>query len=94
MPKPELHYHGCHNCRRRYPDACETPTKNGICPSCKTGRLSIHMTGIEPRECCRASARVANKNDLKTYRLRGSSPWWLCMECARQFPFDPRITNV
>lgn len=51
------------------------------------------MTGIDPRPCCRVNVRVTNKDDLKTYKLRGPGPWWLCKTCARQFAFDPRISH-
>lgn len=93
MAKPELHYHGCTHCKRRYPDACEDRKPN-TCPSCRMGRTSIYMTGIDPRPCCTENARLANKDDLKTYRLAGPGPWWLCRECARQFAFDPRNAHV
>lgn len=96
MAKSELHYHGCSKCRRRYNDTCtERPmvTVQGVCMSCRMGRTSTLMTGIEPRDCCRKTVRLANKNDLKTYRLAGPGPWWLCLVCARQFAYDPRITH-
>lgn len=93
MAKPELHYHACKFCRRRYPDACTTPKDNGKCPTCRMGRLSVHMTGIEPRPCCYEHLRVARKDELKTYRLTGSNPWWICTECCRQFGYDVRIKN-
>lgn len=93
MAKPTLHYHSCteKDCRQRYPDACDTPTVNDVCRSCRQGRPSVHQIGIDPRPCCGDNLRVANKNDLKTYKLRGPGPWWLCMKCGRQFGYDVRL---
>lgn len=94
MAKPELHYHACTHCRRRYPDACTSAGLNSVCPSCVMGRDSIHMQGIAPRPCCHQHLRVANRVDLKTYRLAGPGPWWLCGACGRQFGYDVRIANA
>jgi hypothetical protein len=94
MAKPELHYHVCKQCKRRYPDACATPKDNKVCSTCRSGRLSIHMQGIAPRPCCYEHLRVARKDELKTYRLAGTDPWWICAACCRQFGYDVRITHA
>jgi hypothetical protein len=87
----KLHYHACINCRDRYPDACHTQDENGLCNTCRSGRQSIHSMAGGAQECCRTNSRVANKDDLEMYRLRGPGPWWLCRTCARQHAYDPRI---
>lgn len=83
------HFHGCLQCHRRYPDACDTPERDSRCSSCRSGRPSIHQLGIAARDCCRSNSRLANKDDLKTYRLVGAASWWLCRTCGRQFPINP-----
>jgi hypothetical protein len=90
----KLHYHSCSNCRHRYPDACHSSEENGLCNTCRSGRSSIHMVGSQPQDCCRTDCRVANKDDIEMYRLRGTGPWWLCRTCSRQHGFDPRNTHV
>lgn len=92
--KPELHYHACTTCKRRYPDACTTPKTNQVCITCKSGRLSIHALAIDPRPCCATHLRLTRKDELKTYRLEGPGPWWICAKCFRQFGRDVRITNA
>lgn len=94
MAKAEMHYHACTHCRRRYPDACTKTKANDVCNTCVTGRLSIYAYGIEPRPCCYENLRVARKDELKTYKLAGTGPWWICTVCCRQFGYDVRLANV
>jgi len=94
MAKPELHYHACISCRERYPDACIWPGRNDLCGSCRQGRLSVHQLGIGPRDCCHQNLRVTRKDELKTYRLRGEGPWWICTVCCRQFGYDVRLAHA
>ena len=90
----KLHYHACAHCGWRYPDGCDRPDVNDVCSSCRSGRTSLHHLGLAPRECCRTDSRIANKDDLKMYLLRGSGTWWLCRTCARQFGFNPGNAHV
>lgn len=89
----KLHYHACVHCKGRYPDACQSSLDNGTCGTCRQGRLSVHQLGTNPSTCCPNNVRVANKDDIETYRLRGKGPWWICMTCARTFGHDIRIRN-
>lgn len=85
-----LHYHACERCRNKYPDACDHPDYDDVCMTCRTGHQSIHQRGTLPAVCCTTECRLANKDDLETYKLRGKGPWWLCRTCSRQHGFKPR----
>jgi hypothetical protein len=84
------HHHACTRCRRRYHDACETPAVDGVCNSCRTGRLSTWVAATEPRPCCLTDAMPADRYDRDKYLLAGPGPWWVCRTCARQFPTQPK----
>lgn len=85
-----FHYHACEDCRAKYPDGCDTPKVNGTCNTCRSGRRSVHAVGHEVHDCCRTDSRLVNKDDLKVYRLAGSTNWWICRVCARTFATNPR----
>lgn len=89
----KLHFHSCTDCKGRYPDACDTSLDNGRCGTCRQGRMSVHQLGVGPRDCCYEHLRLANKDDIEVYRLRGDWPWWICKRCGRTFGHDIRIRN-
>lgn len=33
---------------------------------------------------------MVNKEEIKTYKLAGAHPWWICLGCSRTFPYLPR----
>lgn len=88
-----LHAHGCLKCKARYEDACATPKVNEYCYQCRTGRQGWTdlIEARKPKACCRESSRPARKEELATYKLVGSAPWFICPVCARTQPFlNPR----
>ena len=88
------HRHFCsdRNCRRSYQcqaviylhDGCPEPRQNARCAQCRGGAESRMYAGWEPRECCRNNvAQVTNRDELLSYKLGGSGPWFKCKTCAR-----------
>ena len=85
----KAHHHGCTRCNRRYEDACVSPEENGICNACRTGRDTARELSWAPSACCPDRNRLANKHDREALKLAGPGPWWVCLACARSFPFQP-----
>lgn len=95
MPTPTKktwHLHACTTCGGVYDDSCPTPQVNSRCNPCISGIPSVRARGRAPVTCCRTNARLARKDELKTYRLAGNQPWFLCGTCHRAFAHDPRNT--
>lgn len=91
--KGNLHAHGCTGCATRYEDACATPAVNGRCTRCRGGRAwQLLIDNRLPGPCCRDKARLVTKAQKETYRLGGTTLWFICPQCARTHPFDPRRT--
>lgn len=88
--KRTAHYHACTRCHVRYEDTCENQGQNEECSSCRRGELSRYQESVLPRECCLDNCRLARKDELKTYDLRGGGNWWICATCARQFGRNPK----
>lgn len=88
----EFHAHGCLACGRRYTDTCGTPAVNAECTTCRTGQPPATWDrDYEPQSCCRRHAVLITTVDvLDRYSLAGPGPWFLCRECARTHPFDPK----
>lgn len=87
--KKTWHLHACTTCRRTYGDTCETATSNATCNECRSGLVSAYGKGRNPIACCLSGARLATKDEIKTYRLAGPGPWWICRTCSRQHGYDP-----
>lgn len=92
MTKSSLHTHGCKGCHLSYEDACGNHRENDLCSTCKTGKPGLYNgqpCGIyQPQACCFEQARPARKDELTTYKLSPSCPWFLCNACKRQYPFS------
>jgi hypothetical protein len=77
------HAHGCKRCAIRYEDACTDPLTNGPCTSCRGGRAwQLLIENALPQQCCLEHSRLATKDERETYRLAGSTLWWICSRCA------------
>lgn len=90
-----LHAHGCTHCGIRYEDACADPGTDGRCTACRGGRpWLLLIDGASPKDCCRETARLARKDEKKTYRLAGTRLWHICTACKRTHPFNPRTETT
>lgn len=88
------HAHGCIRCHVRYEDACHTPDTDQPCTGCAGGLVWQYLIdNMRPRPHCRERSRLANKHEIKTYKLAGGHLWWICLDCSRTFPYDPRTWN-
>jgi hypothetical protein len=89
----DRHAHGCTRCRVRYEDACTTPDTDGLCTTCRGGRAwQALIDSAAPHPCCLEHSRLVTKDQKSTYKLAGAHLWFLCRECHRTHPFDPRRT--
>jgi hypothetical protein len=88
--KGSLHAHGCTRCHIRYQDACRE-LADRLCTGCRGGRpWQLLIDNASPKDCCVATARLATKDEKSTYRLAGTRLWFICAQCKRTHPFDPK----
>jgi hypothetical protein len=87
----ERHAHGCKDCHVRYDDACTTPPVDGQCTTCRGGLAwQLLIDSAAPHDCCRERSRLVRKEEKETYRLSGAHLWFICAQCSRTHPTDPR----
>ncbi len=85
------HAHGCIRCQTRYEDACDDSSTDALCVECRGGRgFTLLIENARPRLCCQARSSIVTKDQRDTYRLAGSKVWWICRDCARTHPFNPK----
>ncbi len=89
MTPKQWHQHGCTTCRGPYSDTCNTPHIDGRCNPCTSGIPSVWAINRRPNECCYTHTRKALKQELKTYRLAGPGPWYICTRCHRTQIYVP-----
>lgn len=88
------HAHGCARCRTRYEDACAEPAVDQLCDACRGLRVwQLLIDNRAPRDCCRERCHIATREERDRYRLGGTRLWFICSDCARTHPFDPRRTS-
>lgn len=90
MAKSGTHLHGCPTCGLTFVCGCRDYRSDPRCIPCIGGheKTAIHF-GRMPIACCRHLSRQARKDEIATYRLAGSQPWWICAECKRTFTYQP-----
>ena len=85
-PAKKLHYHQCSRelCGRIISCACDHAELDLPCKECRIGRLRA-MTDVnrDPQRCCVDNSRPVMKDEIKTYLLAGTKPWFICRTCAR-----------
>lgn len=85
------HLHGCTRCHIRYEDTCRTSDVDGLCRACRGLRTwTLLIENAASKDCCIASSRAATKEEKTTYRLAGTSHWFICPTCKRTQPHNPR----
>lgn len=88
--KGKLHAHGCERCHRRLEDACDTPTIDPLCYSCRTGKPpALWDANRLPIECCFTASRPVSQPERAVYKLAGVRAWHICKTCKRTFPIRP-----
>lgn len=82
------HAHGCTTCKGRYEDNCHASNVNAECGPCR-GHIpwSLIIANRLPKDCCRLHSRLADKDEIKLYRLSPACDWFRCSICARTQPF-------
>jgi hypothetical protein len=88
----KAHTHACDECLRRFVDDCAAPHEAKRCGHCIAGRVPDRAwtEGYEPRDCCRISARLADRDVMNQYSLSKAATWYFCPVCCRCFAFDPK----
>lgn len=91
MTTKTYHHHGCRQCRTRYSDNCADRGEDDLCTGCRGGIPSqLLIDSAAPKACCYAGARLATRDERKTYALAGRSNWFICPTCKRTHPTRPK----